>query len=200
MLRQPEFRWPVVGDELGGEYQWSQSQWSLLKTLAEMRNQHSKSVLIRLYVSPDDKNSSYYIIKLDQASLSLFSKEDYTTNTSAAQENRAALLSLMVDIAVMLGAPKQAAKAQMEKALDFETKIAHILIPYENRTSENMYNRYSLSRLQRSMPQFDWLGFVKAVVESKDDPSLSISSSEPVIVRTPKYFKDLMKLINSTDS
>lgn len=64
MLRQPEFRWPVVGDGLGGEYQWSESQWSLLKTLAQMRNQHSKSVLIRLYVSPDDKNSSYYIIKV----------------------------------------------------------------------------------------------------------------------------------------
>lgn len=63
-LKQPEFRWPVVGDGLGGEYQWSEVQWSLLKTLAEMRNQHSKSVLIRLYVSPDDKNSSYYVIKV----------------------------------------------------------------------------------------------------------------------------------------
>jgi len=63
-LKQPEFRWPVVGDGLGGEYRWSQSQWSLLKTLAEMRNEHSKSVLIRLYVSPDDKNSSHYIIKV----------------------------------------------------------------------------------------------------------------------------------------
>lgn len=63
-LKQPEFRWPVVGDGLGGDYQWSAGQWSLLKTLAEMRNQHSKSVLIRLYVSPDDKNSSYYIIKV----------------------------------------------------------------------------------------------------------------------------------------
>lgn len=63
-LKQPEFRWPVVGDGLGGEYQWSEGQWNLLKTLAEMRNQHSKSVLIRLYVSPDDKNSSQYIIKV----------------------------------------------------------------------------------------------------------------------------------------
>lgn len=63
-LKQPEFRWPVVGDGRGGEYQWSESQWSLLKTLAAMRNQHSKSVLIRLYVSPDDKNSSHYIIKV----------------------------------------------------------------------------------------------------------------------------------------
>ena len=63
-LRQPEFRWPVVGDGLGGEYQWSAKDWNLLKTLAEMRNQHSKSVLIRLYVSPDDKSSLNYIIKV----------------------------------------------------------------------------------------------------------------------------------------
>ncbi|XP_069015864.1 phosphate-regulating neutral endopeptidase PHEX [Embiotoca jacksoni] len=198
-LKQPEFRWPVVGDGLGGEYQWSQSKWSLLKTLAEMRNQHSKSVLIRLYVSPDDKNSSLYIIKLDQASLSLPSREDYITNTSSAQAYRAALLSLMVDVAVMLGAPEKTALTQMEKALAFETKVAHILIPYENRTSENMYNKYSLSRLQRSIPQFDWLAFVKAVVESKGDPVRSVSSSEHVIVRAPQYFKDLVKLINATD-
>uniref|UniRef100_A0A7N9B0C2 Phosphate regulating endopeptidase homolog, X-linked n=1 Tax=Mastacembelus armatus TaxID=205130 RepID=A0A7N9B0C2_9TELE len=181
-LTQPEFRWPVVGDELGGSYQWSAGQWSLLRTLAEMRNQHSKSVLIRLYVSPDDKNSSYYIIKVRYL-----------------QFYRAALLSLMVDTAVMLGAPHKAALAQMEKALAFETKLAQILIPYENRTSENMYNKYTLSRLQRTIPQFDWLGFVRAVVESKTDPARSISSAEPVIVRAPQYFKDLFKLIDATD-
>uniref|UniRef100_A0A3Q1B2F8 Phosphate regulating endopeptidase homolog, X-linked n=1 Tax=Amphiprion ocellaris TaxID=80972 RepID=A0A3Q1B2F8_AMPOC len=196
-LKQPEFRWPVVGEGLGGDYQWSQSQWNLLKTLAEMRNQHSKSVLIRLYVSPDDKNSSHYIIKLDQASLSLPSREDYITNTTSAQAYRAALLSLMVDTAVMLGAPEKAAVINCEMRLISFTQT--ILIPYENRTSENMYNRYSLSRLQRSIPQFDWLGFVRAVVESKGDPARSISSSEPVIVRAPQYFKDLMKLINATD-
>lgn len=63
-LKKLEFRWPVVGDGLGGDYQWSVEQWSLRKTLAEMRNQQSKSVLIRLYVSPDDKNSSQYVIKV----------------------------------------------------------------------------------------------------------------------------------------
>uniref|UniRef100_A0A3Q3JB63 Uncharacterized protein n=1 Tax=Monopterus albus TaxID=43700 RepID=A0A3Q3JB63_MONAL len=198
-LKQPEFRWPVVGDGLGGAYQWSAGQWSLLKTLAEMRNQHSKSVLVRLYVSPDDKNSSQYIIKIDQATLSLPSREDYITNTSSALANRAALLSLMVDMAVMLGAPEKTALTQMEEALAFETKVAHILIPFENRTSENMYNRYTLSRLQRSIPQFDWLGFVKAVVESEVDPARSISSSEPIIVRAPQYFKNLFKIINTTD-
>ncbi|XP_034416381.1 phosphate-regulating neutral endopeptidase PHEX isoform X2 [Cyclopterus lumpus] len=152
-LRQPEFRWPVVGDGLGGEYQWSAEEWSLLKTLAEMRNQHSKSVLVRLYVSPDDKISSQYIIKLDQASLTLPSREDYIANTSSARAYRAALLSWMADTAVMLGAPEKAALTQMKEALDFETKLAHILIPPENRNGDNMYNKMSLSDLQSSIPQ-----------------------------------------------
>ncbi|XP_056155617.1 phosphate-regulating neutral endopeptidase PHEX [Lampris incognitus] len=198
-LKQPEFKWPVVGDGLGGAWRWSAEEWNLLNTLAEMRKQHSKSILIRLYISPDDKNSSHYIIKLDQASLSLSSREDYITNTTAARAYRAALLSLMVDVAVMLGAPEKTALTEMEEALAFETKLAHILIPFENLTSESMYNKLTLSRLQRSIPQFDWLAFVRAVVESKSDPALSISSSEPVIVRAPQYFKELFKLIHSTD-
>lgn len=63
-LKQPEFRWPVVGDGLGGEYQWSAGQWSLVKTLADVRNSHGVSALVRLFVSPDNKNSSYYVIKV----------------------------------------------------------------------------------------------------------------------------------------
>lgn len=198
-LKVPVFRWPVLGEGLGREWQWSLRQWNLLQSLAEIRNQHSKSVLVRLYVSPDDKNSSHYVIKLDQASLSLSSREDYITNTTSAEAYRAALLSLMVDVAVMLGAPEKAAQTQMQEALAFETKLAHILIPYENRTSENMYNRYTLSRLQRAIPQFNWLSYVRAVVESQEDAERSISHSEPVILRAPQYFKQLFKLINSTE-
>jgi len=32
----------------------------------------------------------------------------------------------MVDVAVMLGAPEKAAQTQMEKALAFEAKLAHV--------------------------------------------------------------------------
>lgn len=78
-LRQPAFRWPVVGDGLGGDYRWLAADWSLLKTLTAMRNQHAKSVLVRLYVSPDDKKSFQYIIKVrrprrQQSRVSLFGK------------------------------------------------------------------------------------------------------------------------------
>ncbi|XP_065114436.1 phosphate-regulating neutral endopeptidase PHEX isoform X2 [Paramisgurnus dabryanus] len=199
-LKQKEFRWPVLGDALGSSSKWVESQFNLLETLAQIRSQHSKSVLIRLFVSPDDKNSNQYIIKLDQASLSLSSREDYITNTTEAQMYREALLRLMVDVAVMLGANVQAAEAQMKQVLDFEMKLAQIVIPYENRTSENMYNKYSLSKLQRTVPEFYWLGFVRAVIDTELYPDHKISSSEQVIVRAPQYFKDLFKLINATET
>uniref|UniRef100_A0A8C2EWZ9 Phosphate regulating endopeptidase homolog, X-linked n=1 Tax=Cyprinus carpio TaxID=7962 RepID=A0A8C2EWZ9_CYPCA len=148
-LKLKEFRWPVLGNALGSSSRWVESQFNLLETLAQIRSQHSKSVLIRLYVSPDDKNSNQYIIKLDQASLSLSSREDYITNTTEAQMYREALLRLMVDVSVMLGANELDAEAQMKPVLDFEIKLAKIVIPYENRTSENMYNKYSLNKLQK---------------------------------------------------
>uniref|UniRef100_A0A8C1ZRJ0 Phosphate regulating endopeptidase homolog, X-linked n=1 Tax=Cyprinus carpio TaxID=7962 RepID=A0A8C1ZRJ0_CYPCA len=199
-LKQKEFRWPVLGDALGSSSRWVESQFNLLETLAQIRSQHSKSVLIRLFVSPDDKNSNQYIIKLDQASLSLSSREDYITNTTEAQMYREALLRLMVDVSVMLGANEQDAEAQMKPVLDFEIKLAQIVIPYENRTSENMYNKYTLSKLQRTVPDFNWLGFVRAVIDTELYPDLKISSSEQVIVRAPQYFKDLFKLINTTET
>lgn len=167
--------------------------------MAQIRTQYSKSVLLRLYISPDDKNSQQYIIKLDQASLAL-SREDYTTNSTEAQTNREALLRLMVDFAVMLGANKETAESQMNDALEFEIKLAQIMIPFENRTSENMYNKYSLSKLQRTIPEFNWMSFVKATIDFTWHPDMSISSSEPVIVRAPQYMKDLFKLISATDN
>ena len=66
VLKQREFRWPVLGDALGAGWQWEESQFDLLQTLAEIRKQHSKSVLVRFYVSPDDKNSNKYIIKVSR--------------------------------------------------------------------------------------------------------------------------------------
>lgn len=44
-----------------------------------------------------------------------------------SRQYRAALLSLMVDVAVMLGAPEKEAQTQMEQALAFETKLAHVM-------------------------------------------------------------------------
>ncbi|XP_009705027.1 PREDICTED: phosphate-regulating neutral endopeptidase, partial [Cariama cristata] len=73
-----------------------------------------------------------------------------------------------------------------------------IMIPYENRTSEVMYNKMNISELSAMIPQFDWLGYIRKVIDTRLYPELKdIGPSENVIVRVPQYFKDLFRILEN---
>ena len=47
-------------------------------------------------------------------------------------------------------------------------------------------------------PQFDWLDFIKKVIDVRLYPELKdIGPSENVVVRVPQYFKDLFRILGS---
>uniref|UniRef100_A0A3Q2H2I8 Phosphate regulating endopeptidase X-linked n=1 Tax=Equus caballus TaxID=9796 RepID=A0A3Q2H2I8_HORSE len=76
--------------------------------------------------------------------------------------------------------------------------ILKIMIPHENRTSEAMYNKMNISQLSAMIPQFDWLGYIKKVIDARLYPELKdIDPSENVVVRVPQYFKDLFRILGS---
>uniref|UniRef100_A0A8C6XM66 Phosphate regulating endopeptidase X-linked n=1 Tax=Naja naja TaxID=35670 RepID=A0A8C6XM66_NAJNA len=172
MLKHSPFRWPVLESNIGLEGLWSERKFSMLQTLATLRGQYSNSVFIRLYVASDDKASNEHIIKLDQASLTLLAREDYLDNTTEAKSYRDTLFQFMVDIAVLLGANASHAELDMKSVLKLEIKIAEIMIPHENRTSESMYNKMNISELSSMIPQFDWLAYIKKVIDTKLYPDL----------------------------
>jgi len=46
--------------------------------------------------------------------------------------------------------------------------------------------------------QFDWLGYIKKVIDTRLYPELKdIGPSENVIVRVPQYFKDLFRILEN---
>ncbi|XP_078002260.1 phosphate-regulating neutral endopeptidase PHEX [Phascolarctos cinereus] len=198
ILRHSPFRWPVLESNIGPEGVWSERKFSLLQTLAVFRGQYSNSVFIRLYVSPDDRESNKHILKLDQATLSLAVREDYLDNSTEAKAYRDALYRFMVDTSVLLGANVSRAEHDMKSVLRLEIKIAEIMIPHENRTSEAMYNKMNISELSDMIPQFDWLSYIQKVIDTKLYPDLKdIGPSENVVVRVPQYFKDLFRILGS---
>ncbi|MEE6469281.1 hypothetical protein FKM82_008561 [Ascaphus truei] len=200
ILKQSSFRWPVLESNIGSDGRWSERRFNFLQTLAELRGQYSTSVFIRVYVARDDKASNNLILKLDQASLSLLSHEDYLDNSTTAKTYRDALLQFMVDVTVFLGANKTQAVSDMKQLLALETKLAEIIVPHENRTREAMYNKMNISELSTMIPQFDWLAFLKKVIDPKFNPELKdIDSSEDVILQVPQYFKDLFRILESED-
>ncbi|XP_056414574.1 phosphate-regulating neutral endopeptidase PHEX [Hyla sarda] len=200
LLKQPLLRWPVLESNIGSEGRWSERKFNFLQTLAELRGQYSTSVFMRVYVATDDKLSNNFIIKFDQAPLSLLSHEDYLDNSTTALRYRDALFNFMVDVPVFLGANKTRAESDMKAVIDLETKIAQIIVPHDNRTSESMYNKMNISELSTIIPQFDWLTYVKKIIDFKMYPELKeIDSSEEIIVRVPQYFKDLFRILENED-
>ncbi|XP_077150719.1 phosphate-regulating neutral endopeptidase PHEX [Ranitomeya variabilis] len=200
LLKQSSLRWPVLESNLGSEGRWSERKFNFLQSLAELRGQYSTSVFMRVYVATDDKLSNNFIIKFDQASLSLLSHEDYLDNSTIALKYKEALFSFMVDVSVFLGANKTRAESDMKALIDLETKLAQITVPHDNRTSESMYNKMNISELSTMIPQFDWLTYLKKVIDFKMYPELKdIDSSEEVIVRVPQYFKDLFRILENED-
>ncbi|XP_053313249.1 phosphate-regulating neutral endopeptidase PHEX [Spea bombifrons] len=200
ILKQPSMRWPVLESNIGNDGKWSERKFNFLQTLADLRGKYSTSVLLRAFVATDDKLSNKFILKLDQASLSLLSHEDYLDNSTTTKLYRDSLLQLMVDVAVFLGANKTRAESDMKTVIDLETKLAQITVPHDNRTSETMYNKMNISELNAMIPQFDWLTYLKKIIDFNMYPELKdIDSSENVIVRVPQYFKELIKIIEAED-
>lgn len=58
-----------------------------------------------------------------------------------------------LQIGVLLGGEENSTKKQMQDVVDFETKLAQIMTPLEERRDEEkLYNLMSLSELQRKAP------------------------------------------------
>ncbi|CAH2220647.1 phosphate-regulating neutral endopeptidase [Pelobates cultripes] len=200
ILTQSSMRWPVLESNIGSDGKWSERKFNFLKTLADLRKQYSVSVFFRAIVGTDDKLSNNFILKLDQASLSLLSHEDYLDNSTTTVAYRDALFHLMVDVAVFLGANKTRAISDMKAIIDLETKLAQITVPHENRTSEAIYNKMNISELSSMIPQFQWLTYLNEIIDFTMHPELKyIDSSENVIVRVPQYLKDLFQIIEAED-
>ncbi|XP_062908605.1 phosphate-regulating neutral endopeptidase PHEX [Mobula hypostoma] len=115
--------------------------------------------------------------------------------------NRHALLQLMIDVPILLGASATTAKADMEAVMEFETKLAEFTIPQRNRTSEAIHTKLSILDLQSTIPQFDWLRYIRTVIDFEEHPHLlHMNMSEEVIVDSMQYFKDLFRLLETVES
>lgn len=79
--------------------------------------------------------------------------------------------------------------------IDFETKLALITIPNEDRRDEeSLYNLMSLTELQDLAPFIDWRDHFEDAFRLVNR---KISEKEKVVVYAPTYLKNLTMLINN---
>ncbi|KAL4622510.1 endothelin-converting enzyme 1 isoform X2 [Arapaima gigas] len=113
------------------------------------------SPFFTVYVSTDSKSSNSNIIQVDQSGLGLPSR-DYYLNKTANEKYLKAYLDFLVELGVLLGGSQEKSRILMQEIVDFETTLANITVPQEERRDEEfIYHKMQAKDLavsHREMP------------------------------------------------
>ena len=154
---------------------------------------YSVDYLLDFSVTADMKNSSERVLDLDQPSLGL--SRDYLLR--GLQDHQvAAYYRYMQEVAILMGASRQAAQTEMLEVLMFETQLANIsMSSEERRDSSSLYNPMMIRDLFSLDPATPWLEYINNLLT----PSImQVTENETVIVDVPRYVRDLGVLLAAT--
>ncbi|MCI4390198.1 hypothetical protein PGIGA_G00119820 [Pangasianodon gigas] len=152
------------------------------------------SPFFTVFVSTDSKNSSSNIIQVDQSGLGLPSRE-YYLNKTANEKYLNAYLNFLVELGVLLGGSEETSRTLMQEIVEFETTLANITVPQEERRDEELiYHKIQAKDLATLAPAVDWMPFLKAVFAP-----VALNDSEPVVLYATKYLQKVSQLISNTN-
>ncbi|GFS77745.1 endothelin-converting enzyme homolog [Trichonephila clavipes] len=104
-----------------------------------------------------------------------------------------ACLSYMTKVGVLLGGDENATTVLMKDILDFETKLAEITLPDEEKMDQDkIYEKMTISDLQELMPFIHWTHYFNFAF---NNVGRKISASEVVVIYEKDYFVKLTELV-----
>ncbi|CAM9937178.1 unnamed protein product [Lampetra fluviatilis] len=197
--------WPIATVD------WNTTQgptWILEKNLANLAKKYRVRPIVNTYVGIDDKNSTSYIIHIDQPGFGLPSRDYYFSPTASYFKAREAYKDFIVSIANIVRRDKAIpdddvfVREQMEGLFNFEKKLAEASTPDENRTDITLlYHKMSISELSTNYSigvsstephdNFSWLAYMKEMFIGIKD----IGNAENIVVYAPEYLIKLKTIL-----
>uniref|UniRef100_A0A671MTP9 Endothelin-converting enzyme 1 n=1 Tax=Sinocyclocheilus anshuiensis TaxID=1608454 RepID=A0A671MTP9_9TELE len=106
-----------------------------------------------------------------------------------------AYLNFLVELGILLGGSEETSQKMMQEIIDFETALAHITVPQEERRDEmKIYHKIQAKELATLAPAVDWMPFLSAVFTP-----VALNDSEPVVVYAKEYLQKVSELISNTN-
>ncbi|ODM96996.1 Endothelin-converting enzyme 1 [Orchesella cincta] len=168
------------------------STWAFQTQLQTLHNDYNMGGFFTWAVGEDDRNSSTHIIQLDQGGLTLPTRDYYLNKTH--EQVRKVYLQYMIKIAMLLGAKNDTlTQGYMKGILDFETEIANITAPSdERRDDEKLYHALNLTQLQALAPEISWGEYFGSAF---DKTNRKINNEDVVVVYAPEFLSNLSSLV-----
>lgn len=180
--------WPILGHRLNDDYDWMHSLAWITKNLAV------SSFIINIYISPDKKNTTKYILYVDQTSLGIGMNE--LLNISS--EDRYFYNETILNVAYQLYTEKDTNTVinEINEMIEFESTLASFCKSIvERRNKEGLYNKMTLRELQQLFGKnVNIIAHLQEVFEG----IFEVKDDMEVVVPVPEYVKKLGELIGKT--
>lgn len=177
--------WPVLNPN------WNSQTFDWLNLTAQLRR-YNNDILIVEWVGPDIKNSDENVIQFDQTSLGLPTREYYLQDMNSRYLRAYQLF--MSDIMQKLGASRDRATKTASEVVVFETQLASITAPAEQRLNvTKLYNRMTLKDLNEAVPEINWLRYL-SILQNRN-----VRDTEQVVIYALDYMNDLVRLLRTTE-
>nr|XP_034989118.1 endothelin-converting enzyme-like 1 isoform X1 [Zootoca vivipara] len=170
-----------------------QARWDFNELLYKTQGVYSTAVFFSLTVNLDDKNSSRYVIRIDQDGLTLSERTLYLGQDEESEKILAAYRIFMERLLSLLGAENVEQKAS--EILQLEQRLANITVSeYDDlrRDINSMYNKVTLGELQRITPHFKWKRLLDRIFHD------NFSEDEEVVLLATDYMQRVSELIHTT--
>ncbi|OWK12681.1 hypothetical protein Celaphus_00014941 [Cervus elaphus hippelaphus] len=183
------------GWDLGGaaERPGAAARWDLNRLLYKAQGVYSAAALFSLTVSLDDRNSSRYVIRIDQDGLTLPERTLYLAQDEESEKILAAYRVFMERLLSLLGA--EAVEQKAREILQLEQQLANITVSeYDDlrRDVSSVYNKVTLGQLQKITPHLRWKWLLDQIFQE------DFSEDEEVVLLATDYMQQVSQLIRST--
>jgi len=184
--------WPVVegkGWQQEDSFKWWEWNYVISRTGFESDS------LILVDIEADSKNTSWYAITIDQATLGM-SREYLMKGFEDIDVQY--YYKYMVDTAVLFGAKSESALNELKESLLFEISLANITVPKEERQNASvLYNPTTLGEIPNLefLPP-SWVTYVQTLFEKAHN--VTIDENEKIILTNLEYFDKLSNLLKNT--
>ncbi|KAI5749735.1 hypothetical protein M8J76_009707 [Diaphorina citri] len=176
--------WPILKPN------WSSKNFDWNTMMGQLRL-FNNDIFLSEWVGPDIKNSSEYIIQIDQQGLGLPTRDYYLQPTNRVYLD--AYRNFLITIVTLLGAPLANATIQAEEIIRFETDLARITPAPENRRNvSELYRRMSVGELRHLVPKIDWFRYLSIILDRPVKPH------EQIVNFALRYCEDLVYLLQKT--
>lgn len=145
--------------------------------------------LFSLWVDQDAKNSSRFILNLNQGGMGLPEKDYYFSQKPERETIRKQYVAYLSRLLVLAGDEAPQADAMAAKCLEMETQLAaSSLSMVELRDPERTYNLRQVESLGKEIPQWDWKVYFAGI--GLPDPG-------DVNVGQPAFFTNMGKMLQN---